>query len=302
MGRGKSLGSLKSFLSFTSQLSWASILCFSPSEVPWAHLKSGCSLMAVFFFLLFSLSVMSDSLQPHGLQHARLPCPSLSPGVCSNSCPLSQWCHPTILFCHPCLLLPGIRVFSNELSFCIRWPKYWSFSFSISPSNEYLGLISLRIDLFSVQFGSVQLLSCVRLFVTPWTEAHQASLSIINSRSLLKLMSIELVMPSNLLILCRPLLLLPSIFPSIRVFSNVSVLCIRWPKYWSFSFSISPSKEHPGLISFRMDWLDLLAVQGTLKSLLQHHSSKASILRCSAFFGVQLSDPCMTTVGWSISC
>ena len=175
-------------------------------------------------------------------------------------------------------------------------------SASASVLPEYLGLISLRIDLFSVQFGSVQLLSCVRLFVTPWTEAHQASLSIINSRSLLKLMSIELVMPSNLLILCRPLLLPPSIFPSIRVFSNVSVLCIRWPKYWSFSFSISPSKEHPGLISFRMDWLDLLAVQGTLKSLLQHHSSKASILRCSAFFGVQLSDPCMTTVGWSISC
>ena len=142
---------------------------------------------------------------------------------------------------------------------------------------------------------SVQLLSHVRLFVTPWTAARQASLSITNSRSLLKLMSIELVMPSNHLILCHPLLLLPSIFPSIRVFSNESALHIRWPKYWSFSFNISPTNEHPGLIPFRMDWLDLLAVQGTLKSLLQHHSSKASILRCSAFFTVQLSHPYMTT-------
>ena len=132
--------------------------------------------------------------------------------------------------------------------------------------------------------GSVQLLSCVRLFATPWTAAHQASLSITNSGSLLKLMSIESVMPSNHLILCRPLLPSPSIFPSIRVFSNESALHIRWLKYWNFSFNISPSSEHPGLISFKMDWLDLLAVQGTLKSLLQHHSSKASILRLSAFF------------------
>ena len=134
----------------------------------------------------------------------------------------------------------------------------------------------------SVQFSSVQLLSRVQLFVTPWTAAHQASLSITNCWSLPKPMSIELVMPSNHLILCRPLLLLPSIFPSIRVFSNKSALRIRWPKYWSFSFNISPSNEYPGLISFRMDWLDLLAVQETLKSLLQHHSSKASILRRSA--------------------
>ena len=126
---------------------------------------------------------------------------------------------------------------------------------------------------------SVQSLSCVRLFATPWTAACQASLPITNSRSLLKGMSIEWVMPSNHLILCRPLLLLCSIFPSIRVFSNESVLHIRWPKYWSLSFSISPSNEYSGLISLRMDWLDLLAVQGTLKSLLQHHSSKASILR-----------------------
>ena len=142
---------------------------------------------------------------------------------------------------------------------------------------------------------SVQSLSHVRLFETPWTEAHQASLSITNPQSLLKLMSIESVMPSNHLILCHPLLLLPSIFLSIRVFSSESVLPIRCPKYWSFSFSISPFNEHSGLISFRMDWLDDLAVQGTLKSLLQHHSSKVSILRRSAFFIVQLSHPYMTT-------
>ena len=148
---------------------------------------------------------------------------------------------------------------------------------------------------FSGQFSSVQSLSHVQLFATPRTVAHQASLSIANSRSLLKLMSIESVMPSNHLILCRHLLLLSSIFPSIRVFSNELVLCTRWPKYWSFSFSISPSNEYSGLISFRMDWLDLLSVQGTLKSLLQHQSSKASILWCSAFFMVQLSHPYMTT-------
>ena len=134
--------------------------------------------------------------------------------------------------------------------------------------------------------SSVQSFSRVQFFVTPRTAARQASLSITNSWCLLKLKSIEPVMPPNHLILCRPLLLLPSIFPRIRVFSNQSVLRIRWPKYWNFSFSISPSKEHPGLISFRMDWLDLLAVQGTLKSLLQHHSSKASILLCSAFLVV----------------
>ena len=141
-------------------------------------------------------------------------------------------------------------------------------------------------------FSSVQLLSCVRLFATPWTVAHQASLSFTNSWSLLKLVSIESVMPSNYLILCHPLLFPPSIFPSLRVFSNVSVLPIRWPKHWGFSFSISPSNEHSGLISFR---LDLLAVQRTLKSLLQHHSSKPSILQRSAFFIVQLSHPYMTT-------
>ena len=141
----------------------------------------------------------------------------------------------------------------------------------------------------------LQSLSCVWLFATPWTAARQTSLSITSSWSLIRLMSIEAVMPSNHLILCCPLLLLPSIFPSIRVFSNESALHIRWSKYWNFSFSISLSNEYSGLISFRMDWLDLLTVQGTLKSLLQHHSSKASILRCSAFFIVQLSHPYMTT-------
>ena len=138
-----------------------------------------------------------------------------------------------------------------------------------------------------------QLLGCVQLFATPWTAARQAPLSITISQSLLKLMSFELVMPSNHLILCHPLLLLPSIFPSIRVYSDESVLHIRWPKCWSFSFRISPSNEYSGLISFMMDWLDLLAVQGTLKSLLQHHSSKVSILQCSAFFIVQFSHPYM---------
>ena len=144
-------------------------------------------------------------------------------------------------------------------------------------------------------FSSVQFLSRVRLFAIPWTATCQASLSITNSRSLLKLMPIELVMPSNHLILCSPLLLPSSIFPSIRVFSNESVLHIRWPKYWSFSLSISPSNDYSGLISFRIDWFGLLEVQEILKSLLQHHSSKASILRCSAFLIVQLSHPYMTT-------
>ena len=163
-------------------------------------------------------------------------------------------------------------------------------------------------SLSSVHFSSVQSLSHVRLFETPWIAAYQASLSITNSRSFLKLMPIDSVVPSSHLILCRPLLLLPSIPPSIRVFSiekDHHILHMWWPKYWSFSFSISPSNEHPGLISFRMDLLDLLVVQGTLKSLFQHHSSKASIFRCSAFFTVQLLHPYMTTgktialTGWT---
>ena len=153
----------------------------------------------------------------------------------------------------------------------------------------------MLILIIQLWFCSVQLLSHVWLFATPWIAAWQASLSITNSQSLPKLMSIESVMPSNYLILCCPLFLLPSIFPSIKVFSNESVLSIRWPKYWSFSFNISSSNEHPGLIFFRMDWLDLLAVQGTLKGLLQHYSPKASTLWHSVFFMVQLSQPYMTT-------
>ena len=172
-------------------------------------------------------------------------------------------------------------------------PIPWLGQIAQNPSQPYE-----PADLFyfsSVQFSSVQSLSHVRLFATAWTTACHASLSITNSQSLLKLMFIEWVMPSNHLILCRPLLLLPSVFSSIRVFSNESALRIRWPKYWSFTFNISLPSEHPGLISFRMDWLYLLAVQWTLKSLLQHRSSKASILRCSAFFVLQCSHPYMTT-------
>ena len=176
----------------------------------------------------------------------------------------------------------------------------WTYSCRFLLSDPFFliyqsGLHTWSITHSSFQFSSVQSLSHVWLFVTPWTATHQASLSITNSQSLPKLMSIESVMPSSHLILCRPLLLLPSIPPSIRVFSNESTLLTRWPKYWSFSFNISPSNGHPGLISLRMDWLDLLAVQGTLKSLLQHHSSKASMLQRSAFFTVQLSHPYMTT-------
>ena len=162
--------------------------------------------------------------------------------------------------------------------------------------NFFLSSTELDIFKFIIQFSSVQSLSCVRLFVTPWIAARQASLSITNSWSLPKLMSIESMMPSSHLILCFALLLLPPIPPSIRVFSNESTLRIRWPKYWSFSFNTSPSNEYSGLISFRMGWLDLLAVQGTLKSLLQHHSSKASILQHSAFFIVQLSHPYMAII------
>ena len=166
---------------------------------------------------------------------------------------------------------------------------------SSPPITKCSGWSLARWSVHPSQFSSVQSFSRVQLFVIPGTAARQASLSIANSLSLLKFMSIESVMPSNHLFLYCPLLLLPSIFPSIRVFPNESVLRIRWPKYWSFSFSTSPSNEHSGLISFRMDWLDLLAVQGTLKSLLQHHSWKASILQHSAFFIVQLAHLYMTT-------
>ena len=219
-----------------------------------------------------------------------------------------------LILCHPLLILlpvpPRIRVFSNESTLHMRWPKYWSFNFSISPSNEHPGLISFRmdwLDLLAVQ-GTLksllqhhsfhklvtififiisvvaQSLSHVWLFVTPWTPAHQASLSFTISQSLLRFKSIESVVPSNHCSLCHPLLLLPSIFLSIRVFSSESVLCIRWLMYWSFSLKISSYNEYSGFISFRIDWFDLLATQGTLKSLLQHNSSKTSTLRSSDFF------------------
>ena len=183
--------------------------------------------------------------------------------------PSPRWCYANIFN----LIIPVKILYSNHV--ISTDTKGWQFRY--------------------ILFSSVQSLGRVWLFETPWTAAHQASLSITNSRTWPKLMSIESVMPSNHLILRHPLLLLPSIFPSIRVFSNESTLRIRWPKYWDFSFNTSPPNEHPGLISFRMDWLDLLAVQGTLKSLLQHYSSKASILQRSAFFIVQLSHPYMTT-------
>ena len=193
----------------------------------------------------------------------------------------------------PSWLLPSLRAQAPILKFSISSLFYVSI---LSPIYLIPGSLAYPLEacIFCCCISSVQLLSRVRLFATPWTEAHQVSLSITNSQSLLKCMSIESVIPYNHLFLCHPLLLLPSIFSSIRVFSVESVLCIRCPKYWSFSFSISPSNEYSGLISFRMDWLDLLAVQGTLKSPLQHHSSKASILQHSAFM-VQLSHPYMTT-------
>ena len=176
---------------------------------------------------------------------------------------------------------------------------FWILNFKATFSLSFFTFIKRLFSSSSLSVirlvSSVQSVSHVRLFVTPWMAAHHSSLSITNSRTSLRLTSIRSVMPSSHLILCRPLLLLPPIPPSIRVFSNESTLHMRWPKYWSFSFSVSPSKEIPGLISFRIDWLDLLAVQGTLKSLLQNHNSKASVLRHSAFFIVQLSHPYMTT-------
>ena len=216
--------------------------------------------------LLLSRSAMSISLQPHGLQHVRTPCPSSIPGAYTDSCPLSRWCHP------------ASSSSDAFFSFCTQ-------SFPASEtSNESSACII-----------SVQSLGHVRFFVTPWTVALQASQSIINSQSLLRLMTIESVMPSNHLILCHPILLLPSIFPSIRVFSTESVLHIRWPKYWSFSLSINPSNICSGLVSFRSAWFDLFTGQGTLKSLFQHHISKGPIFWHSAFYMVQLSDPYMTT-------
>ena len=177
------------------------------------------------------------------------------------------------------------RQFSNSvISYIYMWIAFRQHHFWPLCLKVIFWLLYMIPTIAVLQFSSVQLLSHVRLFATPWTTEHQASLSVTNSWSLLKLISMESVMPSNHLILCRPLFLLPSIFPSIRVFSNESALHIRWPKYWNFSFSISLSNEYSGLISFRMDWLDLLAVQRTLKSLFQYHSSKPSILWPSAFF------------------
>ena len=251
---------------------------------------------------------MSNSLQSHGLQHARLPCPSPTPGLLklvsiklvmpsnhpSSVIPISSCLHS----------FPASGSFPVSQLFASGGQSIrFSASASVLPVNiqDWFPLLLLfclfvfaRCFYWCYQFSSVQSLSHVRLLVTAWTAACQGSLSITNCWNLPKPMSTELVMPSNHPILCCPLLLLPSIFPSIRVLSNESALCIRWPKYWSFSFNISSSTEHPGLISSRLDWLDLLAVQGTLKSPLQHHSSKASIPRCSAFFTVQLSHPYMT--------
>ena len=200
----------------------------------------------------------------------------------------------TYMFYHCCSVTQSFKLFLTPWT----TEHHTSLSFIISQlvfekKPWYCNLNNPII--FFIQFSSVQSLRCVWLFATLWIAARQASMSITNSQSLLKLMPIESVMPSSHLILCRSLLLLPPILPSTRIFSNESTLRMRWPKYWSFSFSINPSNEHPGLISFRIGWLDLLAVQGTLKSLLQHHSSKASILPCSAFFTVQLSHPYITT-------
>ena len=210
--------------------------------------------------------------------------------VCSvtQSCP--TLCHATLMHCNP----PGSFVHGILQARILEWVvTSYSTESSWHRDQTHVSCISSTVPP-GKSFSSVQWLNCVQLFATPWIAACQASLSITNSRSLPKRMSIEPVMPSSHLILYRPLPLLPSIPPSIRVFSNGSTLHMRWLKDWSFSFSISPSNEHPGLISFKLDWLDLLAVQETLKSLLQHLSSKASILRLSAFFTVQLSHPYMT--------
>ena len=212
---------------------------------------------------------------------------------------LSRFSHVQLFVTLRTIAQPGSSVHGILQARILKWVEMPS-SRESSWSRDQTSISCIAGGFYTAEplgktFSSIQLLSHLRLFVTPWTAARQASLSITNSLSLLKFMSIKSVMPFNYLILCCPLLLLPSIFPSIRVFSNESVLHIRWPKYWSFSFSISPSNEYSGLISFRMDWLDLLAVQGTLKSLLQNQSSKASILWCSGFFVVQLSHLYMIT-------
>ena len=266
------------------------------------HIQDCCSSVAKLYLIL---------LWPHagkqGLQHAYFLClPSLSQTLLKFMATGSLMLSNHLILCIPLLILPPIfptiRVFSNESALHIRWPKYWNFSFSISPSNEYSGWFPIgltetqiinsllpnslklkKVGKATRPFTSVQSLSCVQLFVTPWTGASQASLSITNSQSLLNLMSIELVIASNHLILCRPLLLPTSIFPSIRVFSNESLLHIRWPKYWSFIFSSSPSNEYSGLISFRMNWLDLLQSKG-LSRVFSNNTVKKH-----QFFGAQVS-------------
>ena len=269
---------------------------------------------------------MSNSLRPHEPQHARPPCPSPTPGVHPNPCPLSQWCHPTISssvvpFSSCLQSFPASGSFQMSQLFASGGQSIGTGSLAENNSGKTAWLagarchsravldISLPSETFdnlssfrklqlhnlycSVRFSHSVMSDSLHEF--PWIAAHQASLSITNSWSSLKLRSIESVMPSSHLILCCPLFLLPPTPPSIRVFSNESTLHMRWPKYWSFSFNISPSNEYSGLISFRMNWLDLLVVQGTLKSLLQHHSSKASILWLSALFMVRLSHSYMTT-------
>ena len=274
---------------------------FSVICLPWSHSKSDypqALCRAHSRLLLYSYSVRSkgsvlgpQSPETHSDWTAQFPCPPLSQSLwpgrgASDSLFLGHMLLPLIVVTWAS---PGRRIqgFLGKHG-CWDWTRTCHWHMSLKRTFFLLHSQGER-------FSSVHSFSRVWLFVTPWTAASQVSVSITNSQSLLKLMSIALVMPTNHLILCRPLLLLPSIFPSIRVFSNESVLRIRWPKYWGFSFSISPSNEYSGLISFRMDWLDLLAVQGALKSLLQQHSSKASILQCSAFFIVQLSHPYTTT-------
>ena len=223
-------------------------------------------------------------------------------GLCSDTCPLHgikqvprAWIFS--ILCQPCQEGSRDRVLVKDLTSqnATTSPKQSDLKLKRSSWHLTLPCSSHLISNQAFQLSSVQLLSHVQLFATPWTATHQVSPSITNSRSLLKLLFIESVIPSNHLILCHPLLLLPTIIPSIKVFSSELGLHIRWPKYQGFSFSINPSNEYAGLICFRIDWFDLLAVQGTLKSLLQHYSSKASTLWCSAFFIVQLSHPYMTT-------
>ena len=240
--------------------------------------------------LLCLCAIVSDSLRCHGLYPTRLLCPWDFPGKntgvgCHFSCRQSSRPRDqTRISCSSCI----------DRQILYNWTS-WGDLKKMRLAKLWLNLQDSTLHHMTHQISSVQSFSCVWLFATPWTAARKVSLSITNSQSLLKLRSIASVMPSNHLILCCPLLLLPSIFPSIRVFSNESVLHIRWPKYWCSMFSISPSNEHLGLIFSRMDWLDLLVVQGPLKSLLQHQSSKASVLWHSVFFTVQLSHPYMTT-------